>query len=64
MLLWPGPAWGAWAALFGTVSFELFGQLHNVVGEEPGDRDVFFAQCVRRRANQVGIASEQVQVLA
>lgn len=44
-----------WAALFGTVSFELFGQFHNVVGDSPGDRDAFFAECVRRWARQVGI---------
>ncbi len=54
----------AWAALFGTVSFELFGHLHHVVGEEPGDRDAFFAECVRRWANQVGIAPDHTQVLA
>ena len=53
----------AWAALFGTVSFELFGQLHHVVGDEPSDRDAFFAECVRRWANQVGIAAEQIQAL-
>jgi AcrR family transcriptional regulator len=46
----------AWTALYGTVSFELFGQLHNVVGEEPGDREAYFAECVRRLAQQVGIA--------
>jgi hypothetical protein len=46
----------AWAAQYGTVSFELFGQLHNVVGEEPGDREAFFAECVRRWAQQIGIA--------
>ena len=46
----------AWAALYGTVSFELFGQLHNVVGEAPGDREAFFAECVRRWSQQVGIA--------
>jgi AcrR family transcriptional regulator len=45
-----------WTALYGTVSFELFGQLHNVVGEEPGDREVFFAECIRRWAQQIGIA--------
>jgi AcrR family transcriptional regulator len=45
----------AWSALYGTVSFELFGQLHNVVGEEPGDREAYFAECVRRWAQQVGI---------
>jgi AcrR family transcriptional regulator len=46
----------AWSALYGTVSFELFGQLHNVVGEEPGDREAYFAECVRRWAQHVGIA--------
>jgi AcrR family transcriptional regulator len=45
----------AWAALFGTVSFELFGQLHGIVGEQPGDREAFFAESVRRWAAQVGI---------
>jgi AcrR family transcriptional regulator len=37
-----------WTGLFGVISFELYGQLHQVVGEEPGDRDAFFAECVRR----------------
>jgi AcrR family transcriptional regulator len=46
-----------WTALYGTVSFELFGQLHEVVGEESGDREAFFAECTRRWAQQVGIAS-------
>ena len=46
----------AWAALFGTVSFELFGQLHGLVGDQPGDREAFFAESVRRWATQVGIA--------
>jgi AcrR family transcriptional regulator len=46
----------AWAALFGTVSFELFGQLHGIVGDQPGDREAFFAESVRRWAAQVGIA--------
>ncbi len=46
----------AWIALYGTVSFELFGQLHNVVGEEPRDREAYFGECVRRWAQQVGIA--------
>ena len=45
----------AWAALFGTVSFELFGQLHGIVGERPGDREAFFAESVRRWAEQIGI---------
>jgi AcrR family transcriptional regulator len=46
----------AWAALFGTVSFELFGQFHGIVGDQPGDREAFFAESVRRWAAQVGIA--------
>jgi hypothetical protein len=46
----------AWAALFGTVSFELFGQLHGIVGEQPGDREAFFAESVRRWAEQIGIS--------
>jgi hypothetical protein len=46
----------ALAALFGTVSFELFGQLHGIVGEQPSDREAFFAESVRRWAEQVGIA--------
>jgi hypothetical protein len=46
----------AWAALFGTVSFELFGQLHGIIGEQPGDREAYFAESVRRWAAQLGIA--------
>jgi len=38
------------------VSFELFGQLHGIVGEEPGDREAYFAESVRRWAAHVGIA--------
>ena len=37
-----------WTGLFGVISFELYGQLHQVVGEQPGDRDTFFAECIRR----------------
>jgi hypothetical protein len=37
------------------VSFELFGQLHGIVGEQPGDREAFFAESVRRWAEQIGI---------
>lgn len=44
-----------WAGLFGVVSFELFGQFKNVVGENPGDREAFFAECVARWAGQLGI---------
>ena len=52
-----------WAALFGTVSFELFGQVDHVVSEESGDRDAFFAECVQRWATQVGIASNKTVVV-
>jgi AcrR family transcriptional regulator len=52
----------AWAALFGTVSFELFGQLHGIVGEQPGDREAFFAESVRRWAQQLGIAPDARQL--
>jgi AcrR family transcriptional regulator len=44
-----------WTNLFGVVSFELYGQLHEVVGEQPGDRDAFFAGCVRRWIRFTGI---------
>ena len=46
----------AWTALFGTVSFELFGQLHGIVAEQPGDHEAFFAESVRSWAAQVGIS--------
>src|SRR5215469_3051951 len=45
-----------WSALFGVVSFELFGQFNNVVGERRGDRAAFFAECTQRWARQLGIA--------
>lgn len=37
-----------WTNLFGVISFELYGQLHQVVAEEPGDRHTFFAECIHR----------------
>jgi hypothetical protein len=40
------------------VSFELFGQFHTVVGEQPGDRDAFLAGCVRRWATQIGLTPD------
>ena len=46
-----------WTNLFGVISFELYGQLHQVVGEDPGDRGVFFTECVRRWIHFTGIAS-------
>jgi len=45
-----------WTNLFGVLSFELYGQLHNVVGEESGDREAFFAECIRRWIQLTGIA--------
>ena len=44
-----------WTNLFGVVSFELYGQLRNVVGAGPGDREDFFAECVRRWIRLLGI---------
>src|SRR4029077_16020474 len=37
-----------WTNLFGVISFEIFGQLHNVVAEPPVGRDAFFAESIRR----------------
>jgi AcrR family transcriptional regulator len=54
----------AWAALFGTVSFELFGQLHHIIGDEPGDRDAYFAECVRHWTTRLGINPESTRRLA
>jgi hypothetical protein len=48
----------AWSALFGTVSFELFGQLHNVAVKESDDCQGFFSECVRHWPDHVGIALE------
>jgi hypothetical protein len=50
----------ALAALFGTLSFELSGQLQGIVGEQPGDREAFFAESVRRWAAQVGISPGRI----
>ena len=44
-----------WSALFGVISLELFGQFHNVVDDDPGARGSFFAECVRRWADQLGL---------
>ncbi len=44
-----------WTNLFGVISFELYGQLHNVVAETPADRETFFAECVRRWIAFTGI---------
>jgi len=45
-----------WTGLFGTVSFELFGQLHNVVGDAPGQREAFFDECIGSWSAQLGLA--------
>jgi AcrR family transcriptional regulator len=50
-----------WAGLFGIVSFELFGQFHNVVDENPHERAAFFAECVRRWAAQLGLADRVIR---
>src|SRR5215470_1179091 len=44
-----------WTNLFGLVSFELFGQLHNVVADDPPDRDTFFAESIRHWLTFTGI---------
>ena len=44
-----------WTNLFGVVSFELYGQLHEVVREDPADRDAFFTECVRRWIQFIGV---------
>jgi hypothetical protein len=46
-----GRAMGAWVQLFGTVSFELFGQLENVVD----DKQVFFEHQMRAQAAYIGL---------
>jgi AcrR family transcriptional regulator len=45
-----------WTGLFGTLSFELFGQFHNVVGDAPGQREAFFDDCIGRWSAQLGLA--------
>jgi AcrR family transcriptional regulator len=42
---------GAWVQLFGTVSFELFGQLENAVG----DKEAFFEHQMRAQAVYIGL---------
>ena len=44
-----------WTALFGVIWFELNGQRPQVAGEEPSDRDAFFAECVRHWIYFIGI---------
>ena len=43
-----------WVGMFGAVSFEIFGQFQNVVGEGPGEREALFADaCVTGRTKSV-----------
>ena len=44
-------AMGAWVQLFGSVSFELFGQLENAVG----DKEAFFEHQMRAQAAYIGL---------
>jgi AcrR family transcriptional regulator len=44
-----------WTNLFGLVSFELFGQLHGVVADDPPHRDTFFAESIRHWLTFTGI---------
>lgn len=46
----------AWSSLFGLVSFELFGHLHNVVSEDPTERAAFFDDRLAALAALTGIA--------
>ena len=43
----------AWTYLFGAVSFELFGQRHNVITDD--GREEFFAEETRRPAVQLDL---------
>lgn len=45
----------AWSSLFGLVSFELFGHLHNVVTEDPAARRAFFDDRLDAVATLTGI---------
>ena len=42
---------GAWVQLFGMVSFELFGQLENAIG----DKAAFFEHQMRAQAAYIGL---------
>lgn len=44
-----------WSGLVGAVSFEIFGQFHNVVGDAPPDRPAFFDACLARWSAQLGL---------
>jgi AcrR family transcriptional regulator len=46
----------AFSGIFGAISFELFGQLHNVIDEDPKLREAFFTAEMVRLADLVGLA--------
>jgi AcrR family transcriptional regulator len=46
----------SWATLLGSVSLELFGHLHNVIAEGPGERAAFFDHQMRGVAIGLGLA--------
>lgn len=46
---------GAWAQLFGLISFEVFGQFNRVVE----DREVFFRHAAGQLAHHVGLVFPQ-----
>jgi len=45
----------AWSGLFGAVSFELYGHLHNVVAEGPKHRKAYFDHQMRQVAAGLGL---------
>ena len=45
----------AWSGLFGAVSFELYGQLHNVVAERAKARRAYFDHQMRQVADGLGL---------
>jgi hypothetical protein len=47
----------AWSALFGAVSFELYGHLHNVVTDGVRTRKAYFDHQMRQVASGLGLAS-------
>lgn len=46
----------SWATHLGSVSLELFGHLHNVIAEGPGERAAFFDHQMRGVAIGLGLA--------
>lgn len=50
----------SWSGLFGAVSFELYGHLHNVVAEGTAARTAYFDHQMRRVAEGLGLGSGTV----